>query len=1169
MMCLFALAGATRAAAQEPENTPLAPSQSSSSDTTKTPSPVGEEPTDQPPVSIDGDSPRVQYVGPDTYILRDAQGRAQQMPGMTYEDFLAAWKRLQQVDEAERGPHFVIDRVVFTGRAHDRHAELQCDITVRLLTEEPVDVPLGMTEAILQGEAQFTTFTPNDNSDGDKTKAIARGDDYLDYDPQRGGFVARFAAGSSQPRSVSLTLLVPLSRDAAGHTLSLTCPRSTSSTLALSVGDAVTEADVSAGVLTAQEMTPDGTRLIVAGAMGPLRLSWQTPQARAGAFATVLNAEGATRIAIDGRSVRTNARLTVQSYGGSFDRLRVLLPRGAQLVQSPSTPRADDNPEYQISLEPMTSDAGAANDGHPRQAVLVEFPEQQRGPVTIDLATEQPIGLEPDSTVELGGMEVVGAVRQFGDVTLEVAPDWQVLWDLGPHVRQVDPSEVDSLLQQPDVTAAFQYDREPWSLAVRVAARRFRVLATPEFVLNCSPDEARLTIRLVYQVLGARAFGFRVNLNGWELTADPVDSGGLVDDHRIFVSPSGVLELPLARALSRRADISFTVQRALARGDQPIRLPLPAPIADSVSPGELIVRTAAGMDLLPDFARSTGLTTRPNSEAPVTAANDGVGAYSFHTSGAEAVFVAERILRSREVAHDIFTSVAFEKNDVQVEQQVDYDVRHEPIQELSFKVPGAVRTEMARPEVLLVQNDARHASEDSPPELPLGLIPYSDDQQPISADSVGTFHVALPQSRLGKFSVLVRYRIDRPVQELPNGDWQLPLVRPLDGRLGTHRLACRREPQFSVSLGSTSEPSAWKQVSAADSSSNSSFELETNQPEEQIPLSMQALDSDSPAETFVERVWLQTWVSGDLRQERAAFRFRTAGSQIAVELAPQTPDALEVLMDGDRAQVLSREPGRVVVAVSQPGLETDALPAHGSMDSHTIELRYHIPIRTAPVTRHVMTPHQVVGSTALAESYWQIVLPADTHLIRSPAQMTAAGAWQWLGSFWGRRPTRTQEELEAWSGATTRSGTLPPQSEYLFTGLAPMSTMQFVTAPRWLIVLVASAMPLGLVLGYLHVPALRRPWGLTALALVLAGLALSFPAAALLLAQASALGLLLVVLATVIARLVVRPAPWGVVIPVSGSRREIAPRVETIVVPPIAVTASTAPTVSLREPEAE
>ena len=156
--------------------------------------------------------------------------------------------------------------------------------------------------------------------------------------------------------------------------------------------------------------------------MGPFRLTWRTPEAAAGAFATVLNSQGAVRVAIDGRSVRTNARLTVQSYGGSFDRLRVQLPRGAQLIQDRATPSADENPGYRISLEPLPPDAGPQNAGTRRQVVLVEFPDKQRGPVAIDLATEQPIGLENDSMVELGGMEVLGAVRQFGDVALQVAP---------------------------------------------------------------------------------------------------------------------------------------------------------------------------------------------------------------------------------------------------------------------------------------------------------------------------------------------------------------------------------------------------------------------------------------------------------------------------------------------------------------------------------------------------------------------------------------------------------------------------------------------------------------------------------------------------------------------------------------------------------------------------
>ena len=235
-----------------------------------------------------------------------------------------------------------------------------------------------------------------------------------------------------------------------------------------------------------------------------MRLSWQTTEAGSGDFASVLNAEGAIRVAIDGRSVRTNARLTVQSYGGGFDRFQVKLPRGAQLVQNRSLQEPSEQPNYRVSLTPKPGETAQSNAADRQQIVLIELPEKQRGPVTVELATEQAIGMEGESSVELGGMEVVGAVRQFGDVALQVAPDWQAHWDIGPHVRQVDPTEVTPLLQQPAATAAFQYDREPWSIIVRVAARKFRIVATPEYQLNFSADDIRLAVRLNYQVLGAQ-----------------------------------------------------------------------------------------------------------------------------------------------------------------------------------------------------------------------------------------------------------------------------------------------------------------------------------------------------------------------------------------------------------------------------------------------------------------------------------------------------------------------------------------------------------------------------------------------------------------------------------------------------------------------------------------
>jgi hypothetical protein len=309
-------------------------------------------------------------------------------------------------------------------------------------------------------------------------------------------------------------------------------------------------------------------------------------------------------------------------------------------------------------------------------------------------------------------------------------------------------------------------------------------------------------------------------------------------------------------------------------------------------------------------------------------------------------------------------------------------------------------------------------------------------------------------------------------------------------------------------------------------------------------------------------------MTADKRQDRAAFRFRTTGSQVAIELAPDTPDELEVLMDGAPARVVSRSAGRVIVGIPRAGLAGNSVASDESV-SHTLELRYRVPIRFAMITRHALTPPQMIGMTALSEACWHVVLPGDKHVIRSPAQMTAASQWQWLGGFWGRGPTQSQSDLEEWVGAASQLGPSAANSQYLYTGLAPVSTIALLTAPRWLLVLAASAAALSVALAGIYLPVFRRRWVLGVVACAVAAVALVFPVPALLVAQASLLGVVLAVVAAVSARLLAQPSPWRVILPAGGPPRHVTPRSDSAVVTPILATGSTAPTISIRVPSAE
>src|SRR5687767_8861914 len=109
VLCLVAYSDGAGALGQQAETTSRPSSETSSTDATESGTQNPIVPLDARPTGTSGPAERVQHVGPETYILRDAQGRPQAMPGMTYEDFLAAWKRLQQVDGGERRPRFSIE----------------------------------------------------------------------------------------------------------------------------------------------------------------------------------------------------------------------------------------------------------------------------------------------------------------------------------------------------------------------------------------------------------------------------------------------------------------------------------------------------------------------------------------------------------------------------------------------------------------------------------------------------------------------------------------------------------------------------------------------------------------------------------------------------------------------------------------------------------------------------------------------------------------------------------------------------------------------------------------------------------------------------------------------------------------------------------------------------
>ncbi len=748
---------------------------------------LGQPPAPADPPQVEGG---IEYVGPDTYLLLDAEGRPQPVLGMSYEEFVAAWKQLQHVEAGSAEPRFTIGELQVVGEALGDHAQLDVELTIQSRDAGLLKVPLGMAEAILLEQPRLTSIGSADPATTSKPQ--------VGYDQAAGGYVAWIDGAATQHVKVSFKILLPFARDGNETNLAVNLPRALVSHFNITLPTPIVgTATTGGGLVLRQTPTDGGTRLEVDGASGDFQMSWNGLAADRQEFATVLSATGAIAIAIDGHSIRSDAHLTVRSYGGTFDRFRVKLPLGAQLIQDRTQKSGAAVPNYRI----IGDTPPTATDGS--RMVTVELAEKQLGPVEIDISTEQPLGLPTaERAMELAGFDVIGALRQFGDIAVTVADDWQLRWENGPYVRQVERTDLAPQLRDAVPTVAFQYDRQPWSLRTQIVARPMAVHVAPEYALDLGVEEAVLHVRLNYQVPGARAFEFHVDLAGWELTPQPIESNGLVDRDRVLVTRDGLLILPLTQASSRRADIAFTLRRTVARNATSLELPLPVPHADTVAAANLVVTADEAIDMLPEMSKSRGLSPTPvTSETPEDSSVEGQQLFRYRSFVPDAVFAAKRSIRPSDVTAQIDTQLTIDWRRPRASQVISFRVQHQPLDELTIELPEG--WSIAGDQVELVPATAGA----EPIAVAAAIEPASPDRPSRIA------RISLAQPRLGIFRVRITYEIDGTAWSLGVGENLLSLPQPTAAQIAQHRVEITSASNLTVSLDASAS-STWQPLRA-------------------------------------------------------------------------------------------------------------------------------------------------------------------------------------------------------------------------------------------------------------------------------------------------------------------------------------------------------------------
>lgn len=977
-------------------------------------------------------------------------------------------------------PRYRLKSLTAKGNIENAHAVLQIELEIDASDERWVRVPLRMGGLVLDRPAEIE----------------GEGQHLLDYDSTAREYVAWFRGTTQKPHRVVLHALAPIEHQTDRTLLRINAPRAVTSQLVFSVPVVGAVGEVSKdSVLTDTRQVEGATEFHASGLSGDFSMAWQKPDTARHDSPAILSVDGQVVAKVDGRGIRTSAALRVNSFGREFDNFRVRLPRGATLLP--------DNPtDYAVA--PVEVDAAAADE--PR-VVEVRLKTKTSGPLLVKLVTDQGHDVTRGGSFELGGFEVVGAVRQYGYLAVQVKDDWQVTFGQRQGVQQSE--DLPAEMPRDDVVAGFVYYGQPYSLPARVVPLPTRTSVAPSFRVRVEPRQLLLDATFKYHVAGAKIFAIELHMADW--TLDPTTLG-----------PPGVVNLvgrvgqgnsqfvPLQQAASGEVQLKFTARKEIAADARSLDIRFPQALADSFGDADVTIVPGDNVVLAPRVAELEGLVAQPRSSADddgdssASESSPRTPVWAYRADSPEARFVADFQRATRTVAARVASHVQLSTAGAKVSQTYRYAVAHEPIESLWLEVPPS----LAQTGAVAVKLGGK--------QLKTELVRGESSEGATPA----RLNVELPEPRLGEFEITTVYewrdKATGDVPPLTTVRREVPLLMPGDAEVSLNEATVASVP------GLLAQPlgDLWTQTEEPNAERSAAMRLTAAGAPGELALALRLDDEQESAAVLLERAVVQTSLSRHARQDRAVYRFSTPERRVALRLPAGAVGARYALAtDG-------RPPADVTRDVAERGEERIvSLPAG---DWHVLDVSYELPRLASPGDRQSFDLPRFAGRVIVRRSYFQLVLPPDEFLLSGPAGWTPEWVWQRRFFAWWRRATLDDRELYLWAGAPGNAVS-PSGNRYLFSAIEPLAAFGAWTIRRSLLVLMSSGLVLLVGLIWLYWPAARKPVWLFAVGVATLAAAAVWPDAAPIWLQSAVLGGLLTLLAVLLDWLMARPRRHSVV----------------------------------------
>jgi hypothetical protein len=996
----------------------------------------------------------------DTFLLRDSKGNLVPVLDLPFEEF----ERLLRIKRGlapQAPPEYSLDALAVTGTQDSELVNLQVRLTVRTNQAGLVRIPLALGKAVLRKPATYE----------------GPGEHYLTVADE--GFVLWLRGEANQSHNITLNVSIPTMVVGGETRAQFDLPLATESSLRLTVPLAHVQARLTGGdgIVSTKDLGNGQSEVVVLGPAGSLALAWQAGSAPAASRPAVLEASGEMVVKIEGEHrITSDVRLRVRSSAGAVETVQVRLPPGMELVPIESV-------GYTATLLPAAAALADRRQGG-GQVVEIKFDRPVSGIAEIRLLAEQ--SQSAGRSLMPARFKVLGAARERGTIDFSVEGDWNLNWKDHPSVRRLDLSSDPSAAK---LAARYEYSRQPCDLALTVSSRPSRMSIEPLYVVYVDDRHVRLEATLKVRMRGARAEALSLELGDWKLDRlTPSDLFEILPTDRIASGPH-VVPFRAGTVLPAELEVKLEAHRPFDPAAGEMAFTLPRALGDVVTPATVMVVPADNVELTPQNAKLSGLALDPSP--PVVrfpARQQPPLVYRDLGAGEAASFAAEVRVRTGWSTASARAKVQIDEQQIHVEQLLDYRIAYERRRTFDLVVPRSVIA--GRPLQVLWEGEI--------------LTPTPAIDAP-SVSGATRLQVATPGQQIGLCQLLVKYTLPLPKWDRQKPlSLEIPLVVPADE---AHQQLGGQQIEFV-----TSEPIILKPDPSASDEFSRPAPLAAGGPlafawSRVTPQSrwiIEQVEGSAAPSISLAKMWVQSWLSSEVRQDRAVFRFTSDAEQLRVKLPRGTrTGSIQIAVNGQSIKAALRPPYTVLVP----------LPVAARGRESALEVWYAIDRSPAAgSTASGLDAPALEAATPPQRFYWQVCLPRDNYVLLLPTAYASemrlgGGVWP----VWSR-PTLSQEQLETWIGATRQDPLPQSANHYLFSTFAAAPPLELAVANRRFLLGGGAVVALLVGLALLHIRVLRRPDVLLALALALLALALALPEAALLVAQASAAGVLVALL---------------------------------------------------------